>query len=107
MSNLFYILGDFAEGPWGDVVAAWCEDAVEPLALTSHEDKATAYLITAKYPEQVQAAVESHVCHSDRPVVWINDYDGEVCRYPSPGVAAQAMADLIAGDNAIVVGGTS
>ena len=83
LSPLF-LLGDFSEGPWGDIVALWAEVTEgRDLCLTGDVDRASGYLVVARYPEDVAEAVA--LAHDrgypPRPVIWVNDWDGSITRW--------------------------
>jgi len=76
----FYLIADYVDGPWGGVVATWCDHACQPaLCLTNDPERATAYLITARRVDYVVDTLrDGDDLNSDTPAVWINDYTGKV-----------------------------
>ncbi len=92
MEDKLMLIGDFVEGTWDGVVNAWCESTdQEALCLVPYEEQATAYLVVARYEDQVQEALRGFEA-SALPLIWINDYDGQVLRYASVPEALKAIA---------------
>ncbi len=92
---VFYLLADYAEGPWGGVIADWCDHSEQSaLSLTVDPVQATAYLIVARYDDQVATAISLDL-NAGLPIVWINDYTGTVQWFDSlPALQACVEAAL-------------
>jgi hypothetical protein len=92
--HTFYLIGDYAGQPWGDIVGIWHEasDGL-PLVLTGNPDHATAYLVVAKEPEQALDAIQRFYVEASRPLIWISDFDGELHEYRTLGDAIDALSD--------------
>ena len=92
---LFYLLADYAEGPWGGVIADWCDHTQQSaLSLTDDPERASAYLIVARHDDQVATAISLGL-NADKPVVWINDFSGAVQWFDSlPALQARVEAAL-------------
>jgi hypothetical protein len=90
---LFYLLADYAEGPWGGVIADWCNHTQQSaLSLTDDPAQATAYLIVARYDDQAATAISLGLI-ADLPIVWINDHNGTVQWFDSlPALQARVDA---------------
>ncbi|MBC7256286.1 MAG: hypothetical protein H5T66_09325 [Chloroflexi bacterium] len=87
MNEKLFLIGDFVTGTWDEVARAWCEaTGQEALCLVANEDLSTAYLVIARYEEQLHQALEAFGA-GNLPLIWINDYNGKVVRYPSVSVA--------------------
>jgi hypothetical protein len=85
LNPTFYLLADYVAGPWGGVVAAWCDHARAPtLCLSADPERATAYLVAARCLRQVIAVLrELDGLDPARPTVWINDRTGRVRAAPT------------------------
>ncbi|HKZ86592.1 MAG TPA: hypothetical protein VJ793_23420 [Anaerolineae bacterium] len=100
--HTFYLIGDFAGQPWGDVVGIWYEASDSlPLVLTGNPDHATAYLVVAKESEQALDAIQrfypagrgASSVEASRPLIWISDHDGELHEYRTLGDAIDALSE--------------
>jgi hypothetical protein len=91
MNEKLVLIADFVEGTWDGVVNAWCEaTGQEALCLVPCEEQATAYLVVAKDEYQVQEVLKDFK-GSGLPLIWINDYNGQVSRYPSISEALKTV----------------
>lgn len=92
MNERFVLVADCVDGTWDGVVRAWCEaTGEEALCLAADEKRATAYLVVAKYEEEVRESLLA-LRLRELPVVWINDFRGQVVRYPSVQAALEALS---------------
>jgi hypothetical protein len=83
---IFYLISDYAHGPWGGVFADWCDYAKQPtLCLTDDPRHANAYLVVAHQVEQVAAVLRDGLgLDPTLSTVWINPQSGAVRRALSP-----------------------
>jgi hypothetical protein len=92
MNDKLMLVADFVEGTWDGVVNAWCEvTGQQALCLVPCDQQATALLFVGKYGHEVQEALKKFE-GSALPVVWVNDFSGQVLRFSSISEALQALA---------------
>jgi hypothetical protein len=85
LNPIFYLLADDVAGPWGGVVAAWCDHAhATTLCLAADPEHATAYLVAAPCSRRVVLVLrELYGLDPARQTVWINDRTGQVRAAPT------------------------
>lgn len=94
MTEKLMLIGDFVDGTWDGVVNAWCEaTGQEALCLVPCKEQASAFLVVAKHEYEVQEALKGFEAITI-PLVWINEYNGKVVRYPSVSSALKAVAEV-------------